>query len=54
MGFTSKQIDALQQYSEAVDAMLQAFGQNYPKEAAVLLRQGDAFKAWVDSNPVSE
>ena len=54
MAFTSKQIDALSQYADAVDAFVHAFGQDYPKMTAVVEGQGTLMKAWADSNPAPE
>ena len=54
MTFTSKQVDALQQYAEATDAFAHAFGQDYPTETARVEGFGDGLKLWADSNPVPE
>lgn len=48
-GFTSKQVDALQQFVEGADAYLQAFGQDYPEIAAEVDATLQKVKEWADS-----
>ena len=51
---TSKQMDALQQMGEAIDAFGHAFGQDYPAQAGVVERFGEGLKTWADGDPVPE
>lgn len=51
---TSKQLDTLQQYSDAVDAFIEAFGQDYVGETALVEAQGAQVAAWAQSNPVPD
>ena len=54
MAFTSKQLDALSQYADAVDAFIHAFAQDYPFQTARVENCMAAIKAWADSNPAPE
>lgn len=51
---TSKQIDALSQYADAVDAFIHAFAQDYPTQAAAVETHGMMVKMWADTNPAPE
>lgn len=51
---TSKQMDALQQYADAVDAFIQAFGQDFVAMTAQVETQGALVTTWAQSNPVPD
>jgi hypothetical protein len=54
MAFTSKQIDALQQRAEADDALIHAFGEDYPTAVARIEADAIWLKEWADSSPAPE